>query len=365
MKESGHSIWRTAALAWAVSHLLVAIASVIGAAHGWDRTAPPTGPLDLAGFFGWDAEHYVHLARHGYGAVDEYAFFPALVGLLAPTAAISTGAAYAWGLLLCNVAALVGLGVWGVLASRWFDPATGRRTVWLLALAPWAYTASLLSTDWLYIAASGGCLLLAGTRARVRVVPLTLLTMLSAAIRPPGASTALAVLRRSPVAGLAGIATTVVVLAAFGLHAHDAGAFFHAQQHGWGVGSSIPGWALWDTATRLADGEWFLVSRVAALIVAVVGVWILARGWIDSPQGSLMRERAWMLLVAGSLPIAVALASNAVISLGRFTVTATPLYLAIAARCGEKRRTFVVLCTAFGAAQLILAAFVMSGVRAP
>jgi len=95
------------------------------------------------GLLGWDAGWYEAIARHGYGALGAGAlrFFP-LVPLAAKVVSflpgIGVGAAL---LLVANASSLVGTALLWVLVRRESgDRLLARRTVWLLCLAPPAFT---------------------------------------------------------------------------------------------------------------------------------------------------------------------------------------------------------------------------------
>ncbi|HEY1467184.1 MAG TPA: hypothetical protein VGF11_09010 [Acidimicrobiales bacterium] len=95
------------------------------------------------GLLGWDAGWYQSIAAHGYAASGQeslrfFPVFPMLARGLAWIPGLGTGTAV---VIVANLSALLGMAVLVVLVQRETgDAELARRTVWLLALAPPAYT---------------------------------------------------------------------------------------------------------------------------------------------------------------------------------------------------------------------------------
>jgi hypothetical protein len=149
---------RAAAVPWAVSRVLVlltvAFANIVVQTIGQVRAAVPQhmgrGLLD------WDAERYLQIAKYGYHALPrkELRFFP-LVPLLSRGFDLivpgTMGRALLWE---ANIAALV-LGVLVLRLMRFEkgDEEVGRAAVWLVFLTPAAFV-----LVWGYSEATWGCL---------------------------------------------------------------------------------------------------------------------------------------------------------------------------------------------------------------
>lgn len=95
------------------------------------------------GLLGWDAGWYQSIAAHGYAPSGQQSlrFFPAFPMVargLAWIPGLGTGTAV---VIVANLSALLGMAVLVILVQRETgDADLARRTVWLLALAPPAYT---------------------------------------------------------------------------------------------------------------------------------------------------------------------------------------------------------------------------------
>ena len=131
-------------LPWLVSRVIVLAA--LGVARELVTTIHPDASASARvhqGLLGWDAGWYQSISLHGYGGVGHSAlrFFP-MLPLLAHAVTwlpgIDTGAAL---LLITNVSAFVAAILLVVLCRREMgDVSLGRRAVWLLCLAPPAFT---------------------------------------------------------------------------------------------------------------------------------------------------------------------------------------------------------------------------------
>ena len=131
--------------AWVTARLIV-VAALIVAHHVVGRVRPGNSGAALRvhqGLLGWDAGWYQSIAAHGYAASGEQSlrFFPVfplagrLIGWI-------TGMSPGTGLvILSSLCALAAMTVLWILVEREFgDSDLARRCVWLLALAPPAFT---------------------------------------------------------------------------------------------------------------------------------------------------------------------------------------------------------------------------------
>jgi hypothetical protein len=138
--------------AWIVARVLVA-AALVGA-HLAVRSVRPDNPTALRrvhdGLLGWDAGWYRSIADHGYAAAGREAlrFFPLypLLGRgLGDVPGMGTDVAL---VVVANGAALVALAALYLLVRHDLgDAALAGRSVWLLALAPSAYSLVLAYSD--------------------------------------------------------------------------------------------------------------------------------------------------------------------------------------------------------------------------
>ena len=150
--------------AWVVARLVVLVALVV--AHVSVRSLRPGDTQAVLrvhqGLLSWDAGWYESIARAGYAGagMQSVRFFPALP-LAARVAGWLPGAGPGVGVVVvANLAALAGMAVLVLLVCRETgDDALARRAVWLLALAPPAYT--------LVLGYAEGALLLCTTTAFV------------------------------------------------------------------------------------------------------------------------------------------------------------------------------------------------------
>jgi hypothetical protein len=131
--------------AWGLSRVVVAGTLVL--ARLTVSTTRPDNAAAVArvhqGLLGWDAGWYQSIAGHGYAASGQeslrfFPVFPMMARALGWVPGIGTGTAV---VVVANVFALVGMAVLFLLVQRETgDRELARRTVWLLALAPPAYT---------------------------------------------------------------------------------------------------------------------------------------------------------------------------------------------------------------------------------
>ncbi|MDQ1359808.1 MAG: hypothetical protein QOJ44_185 [Acidimicrobiaceae bacterium] len=131
--------------AWGLSRIVV-----VGTLLVARLTVSSTRPHNAAavarahqGLLGWDAGWYQSIAGHGYAASGQeslrfFPVFPMIARALGWIPGIGTGAAV---VVVANVFALAGMAVLFLLVQRETgDRELARRSVWLLALAPPAYT---------------------------------------------------------------------------------------------------------------------------------------------------------------------------------------------------------------------------------
>jgi hypothetical protein len=131
--------------AWGLSRIVV-----VGTLLVARLTVSSTRPHNAAalarahqGLLGWDAGWYQSIAGHGYAASGQqslrfFPVFPMIARALGWIPGIGTGAAV---VVVANVFALAGMAVLFLLVQQETgDRELARRSVWLLALAPPAYT---------------------------------------------------------------------------------------------------------------------------------------------------------------------------------------------------------------------------------
>lgn len=130
---------------WIAARVVVVLSLVV--AHAIVTRVRPGNPAAVArvhqGLLGWDAGWYQSIATHGYAVagVQSLRFFPAF-----PLAARFVGWLPGLGpgpalVVLSNLFALAGMAVlWLLIEHDFGDHDLGRRSVWLLALAPPAFT---------------------------------------------------------------------------------------------------------------------------------------------------------------------------------------------------------------------------------
>jgi Mannosyltransferase (PIG-V) len=138
--------------AWLVARAVV-LAS-LGLAHATVSTVRPHNPGAAArvhqGLLAWDAGWYASIARHGYvsSGLQSVRFFPVYpfaARVLGWVPGMGVGPALVLLANLCALAAMAALVV--LVRSDLGDAALARRSVWLLALAPAAYSLVLGYAD--------------------------------------------------------------------------------------------------------------------------------------------------------------------------------------------------------------------------
>jgi hypothetical protein len=157
--------WRSRLLIWTVG---CAAALVFGTASSAAGAFDPTGITSSFGRLGnlltapavrWDSIWYLQIAEHGYRHVQQAFFplYPLLVRLFSPL----TGSAAVAGILISNVALLVGLGLVLRLTELELGKREARLAVALLAFTPVAVFFSAGYTESLFLALSAGMFLAA------------------------------------------------------------------------------------------------------------------------------------------------------------------------------------------------------------
>lgn len=283
----------------------------------------PYGPVpDLArgtplqGFLGWDATHYLAVARAGYpvrpGAVND-GFFP-LLPLLLRLAGASNAAALALGLVL----GLAGLAALTALTREVLDAEAARRAAWAAAFWPAAFYWSAVYTEGLFAVLLVGAL---WTAWRGRPGWAAAFGFLAGLTRPTGAVAALPLLVLLP-RGRArwAAAAPVLGLAAFAgyLWLHT-GTPLALARGSTGHGNLAPGqpWRVVGTAVLWAQyGDWQQVAELPVIVGVGVLVALLFR---------LGRWRTPAVVTALALALPPILAGTAS-SFARYAMVAVPLY---------------------------------------
>jgi hypothetical protein len=145
--------------AWLATRVLVAVA--LGVAHLSVRTLRPDNPAAAErvheGLLAWDAGWYRSIAAHGYAASGHdslrfFPLFPLLGRYLGQVPGLDIGAAL---VVVANLASLLALAALLLLVRHDLgDADLARRSVWLLALAPSAYSMVLAYSDALLLLCS-------------------------------------------------------------------------------------------------------------------------------------------------------------------------------------------------------------------
>jgi len=138
--------------AWIVARVVV-VAALVAARTG-ATTLRPHDPAALQrahqGLLGWDAGWYQSIAAHGYvGAGQQsvrfFPLYPLFGRFLGAIPGIGIGTAL---VAVANVSALLAMaGLWLLVRHDLGDSGMARRSVWLLALAPSAYSLVLAYSD--------------------------------------------------------------------------------------------------------------------------------------------------------------------------------------------------------------------------
>jgi hypothetical protein len=283
--------------------LLVIVAFIEALALPWDRPAYSTAPI-LGGLTGHDAVYYLGIAADGYhaapvsGPYTDWVFFPLFPLLVRVAAVLTLGDVAVAGVLVANLALLVGLGLVATYVREVAGRDAARRAAWLVAFAPGSVAFGLAYSDSLLLAASAGALLALRRGAWLTVAVLFALAALS---RPPGILLGLPLLvgawqaRRRIGPHLLVLAAGPLAIAGFaawqGATLGDPLAFIRGQA-AWNllpVTAGPPGGAAGDTP------GWYIPWLVALLVVTLLGYTaLLPRLW----RSRLPRPAVLVALVA-------------------------------------------------------------------
>jgi len=177
-----------------ISRLIVIVATIVGSRlipPGASTTLPTHGAAALQPFFRFDATYYQSLWQSGYsGPLAAYhaAFYPVYPLLVRATGTLLIGPELA-SLLLSNLAFLGALFLIYRIAIRYLEPSVASRSLWILALWPWAIFYSYPMAESVELLLVAGTLLL---MERGAWVGSGVVAALAGASRPSGILTSLA-----------------------------------------------------------------------------------------------------------------------------------------------------------------------------
>jgi hypothetical protein len=315
---------------WAVSRLaVVATAFAVHALrrpHGYFDPQVARRPLALLGI--WDGAWYRRVAEHGYLLVAHHqsdpAFFPLYPIFL--RVAHPLGMSYVVvGIVISNVALLVGLVLFYELGRTFLPEAVAYRSATLAAVFPLGYVFSMVYPEALVFAALAAAGLLA---VRGRWFGCAVGLAVATLARPEGLFMALPVAwiaasrwRDADAAERGRIAAAVLagpmVFAAFPLYLgwtlHDAFAWNQAQTT-WGRSFRVDG-IVHAFATLPGTHHPWLYRDAAFCVVYVVLIAVAARVGVALP---------WLAMAV--LIVVLPLATGSFESVGRFGVLALPVY---------------------------------------
>ena len=123
--------------------MIVIVATIAGSRlipAGATPTFPPHGPAVLQPFLRFDATYYQSVWQSGYSgplAANDAAFYPLYPVLVRAVGALAIGPEIA-AVIISNVAFLAALFLIYLIALRHLEPAVAARSLWILALWPWA-----------------------------------------------------------------------------------------------------------------------------------------------------------------------------------------------------------------------------------
>jgi hypothetical protein len=333
------------------SRLLVlvslAFAHVVADTIGSVRPAVPEH-LDR-GLLDWDAQRYMQIAQHGYGALRgiELRFFPLLPLLARALNVVLPGGAGAALLVVSNVAAFVfGWLVWRLVVHEKGDAALGLAggAVWLTFLAPaafvlvWGYSEALwgcvtvgmflaLRRQQWWLAAVVG--VLAGlTRPVAPLLVLPALIECGRGVR--------AVPWRSLVPRAAAVGSPVVGVCVYLAWVHAQGHRdwllpYHIQQDPKFRGRAVnPVTAVVHAVQAGFDGDWIALLRVAWVVVLLVAIGLCLRDWPLSYG-----------VFAGAI-VLVALSTQRLGSFERYGFSAFPVMLGLAGLVRRREALYAV-----------------------
>ena len=309
----------------AAAPYLVSRAVLWAAAFAANRLLP-YGPIHdpergtwLQGFVGWDSEHYLGIARHGYpvqviAPSGNNGYFPLLPLLLR-----AVGAGDPAALALCFLLGLAAFAVLGAFTTAVLDLEAARRTLWAAAFWPAAFFWSAVYTESLFLILAIACLWAAW---RGRVLAAAVAGVLAALARPDGfvLLVPLLVLLGPGIRRLAALAPavgTAAVAVYLGWHTGNPLALPIAF---FSHGNLSPGrpWGLLQTALLWARyGDWQQVAELPVLLGVAALLVLLARD-----------RRPWRApaLATAHALLAAPVAAGTVSSFARDSMVAFPVY---------------------------------------
>ncbi|NLA36899.1 MAG: hypothetical protein GX868_14610 [Actinobacteria bacterium] len=383
--------WRTAAVAWVVSRLVVA-AAYLATKSGWFSDFAVGDAQADHGLLLWDGTWYRDLLDGGYDAArpDMQRFFPLyhLVGR-AVDAVVSNAAVSL--VIVSNVAALVALwAMYRLVVASGFAERIACRSVWWLAMFPAAASLTFAYSESLSIALGVVAVWALIERRWWVAIPAAFLVGLSRSVgamicvalcavaveelwsawrRLPDGDRSIGALLRRRSRWLAGAGATIaapaVAFAAYMLWLRATFGTWDAPLES--QRQFRDGWR--DPFTRLASGLFDVVTgdgtdvfNVAFALVAIVVIVVAAR------------RAPWWASASVVATLVVALSANNINSLGRYVLAAFPIALLLA--LGEERvvagrdaRTVrainIAATTASGLAMIIYCLFAWSGRMIP
>ncbi|MCK5910374.1 MAG: hypothetical protein KAG62_10535 [Caulobacter sp.] len=298
-----------------------------------------------------DSGWYLDLATNGYQLVPaangqaNWAFFPAMPGLAAGLARLTSLTPFEAMLVVSNLSFLIALVLLHRLARQAFDAKTADVTVVLLCVAPASYIFSAAYTEALFLASLAGALLLIRDR---RWLAAGLAAALAALTRNLGLALLLpygwAVLERwrardqVPLGRAEGLRillgglAPMAALAAFLLHLKsrtgDALAFLHIQKT-WGRGLEQPFAALMQ---GLAHPSTIPDTELLSFAIACLAVGLLI-------GLAFLRRWGWLLLSAALVLVPLA---TGVTSFSRYALVAAPLWILAGHLLSERPRAAMI-----------------------
>jgi len=358
--------------AWVAARVIVTVALV--GAHAGVGTVRPGNPEAVRrvheGLLSWDAGWYQSIAAHGYAAAGQesvrfFPLYPLLGRTFGAVPGVGTDAAL---VMVSNVSALLAMAALLILVRRDLGDANlARRSVWLLALAPPAYSLVFAYSDALLLLCSVVTFLGARTG---RWWWAALAGLAAGADRPVGVLLIIPVAvelwarRREPAGpgGWAGRAAALVapVLGAgayLGWVGHRFGdawlPFTVQQQNGHRGQFAVPVSAMWHDVVDALHGHHLGSALHVPWVVVCIALVVMA--WIRLP-------RSYALFAAAVL--VVSLSSTNLDSFERYALGAFPLVIA-ASTCTARRRVEVVVLLVSGLAMAGYATLGFLGVVVP
>jgi hypothetical protein len=355
--------------AWVVARVVVVV--TLWVAHLTVSRVRPHNPVAALrvhqGLLAWDGGWYQSIAVHGYGAAQQsLRFFPGYP-LAGRVVGWFTGGADVGLVIVANLAALVGMAALYLLVRGDLgDEALARRSVWLLALAPSAFTLVMAYAEGLLLACTTVALLAVRTgrwwwAAAAGLVagavrPIGLLVMVPVVIEAyrtrSAATTGGRVVARvaAVVAPAVGTAAYLVwVRAVFG----DAWLPFRVQDQPGHRGSiTLPFDAMWHDLTAAAHGHHLGSALHVPWVLVCLVLLVLA-----------FRRLPLAYAAFAASVLAVSLVSSNLDSFERYALSAFPLVIAastLTSRRGLER--VVLVLAALGMAGYAFLAFIGASV---